>query len=181
MKSLNQYISENNESVNESLADIFTQGISFLFGDFLQCMAVSGLVITGSVFLNMVNKTIKTNEEFRDLRSNVILTSIFKKAKDNPKCPEYNKYFDDLAKLDNVRNEIIIQYLQNKTNIGIRSYNIIKELVGICDTNEEKDALKELIDLSIKQSTKLSNIFRDDKSTLNKEQIQDLKDIKKNL
>lgn len=129
----------------------------------------------------MVNKTIKTNEEFRDLRSNAILTSIFKKAKDNPKCPEYNKYFDDLAKLDNVRNEIIIQHLQAKTNIGIRSYNIIKELVGICDTDEEKNALKELIGLSIKQSTKLSNILRDDKNTLNKEQIQDLKDIKKNL
>ena len=181
MKSLNQYISENNESVNESLADIFIQGISFLFSNFLHCMAVGGLAITGSIFLNMVNKTIKTNEEFRDLRSNVILTSIFKKAKDNPKCPEYNKYFDDLAKLDNVRNEIIIQYLQNKTNIGIRSYNIIKELVGICDTNEEKDALKELIDLSIKQSTKLSNILKDDRDTLNKTQIQDLKDIKKNL
>ena len=181
MKSLNQYISENNESVNESLGDIFIQGISFLFSNFLYCMAIGGLAVTGNIFLNMVTKTIKTNEEFRDLRSNTILTSIFRKAKDNPKCPEYNKYFDDLNKLDNEQDAAKIPYLQGKTNIGTRSYNIIKELVGICDTDEEKDALKELIDLSIKQSTKLSNIWKDDRDTLNKTQIQDLKDIKKNL
>lgn len=142
MKSLNEYINSQQE-ISESLADMWTIAGGLAIYDLLKIATGLGVIGIGTAIL----KYWQHQEKSRDSKQKDLIVNVLSFAKGNNKCPNYNEFVNAVE--------------QNKDEdlSDVKVTSIIKELINVVETDEQKKGLKELIKLQVKELRAIRNKY----------------------